>query len=451
MNLGFQLSFFATLGIILSAPLGDKINGRLDAAKKPKILVKILKVCASSFLITTAATVFTLPFVTYSFGALSLVSPLTNLLTAPLITAVLFLALCIMIFSFAPFMLFIFCVPVYFITKILLAVTGFLGSFKYSYIPVESTNGTGFHLIAAVFLLAVILCFIIKKPRISWIPRFTAVLLLVVLCGTLIYPRLYFADSLRVAYYSNYRNQSVIMFRDDYDYADIIDITHGTLSHARPVYDIMTQNGAMRINSVILTDYRKRHVQMIRRYQQFSDITTVYAPVPKNNYDREVMNTLYNLSVSQSPGFDLELYDGSLMLGEVLITVHRFNFNKMFHQAVEIEYAAPEKPGRLLYLGIGYKEGYERHTDLSGREFDVVFYGSHKRNFRDDDYVANIAGSYAGVLSSYLDNDKNAAAQKLGAAAVEAYLSGSLLMRSDDFCHVVFDIRKNGRIRHYIK
>ena len=453
LNLGFQLSFSATLGIISTSGLNNKIMQKLDEIKRFAPLIKILKFIISSFIITIAATVFTLPFIAYSFKALSLISPITNLLTAPLVTAILFCALCAMILSFAPFLLVIFCLPVYYITKLLLAVTKYLGSFKYSYISVESTIGSGFYVCSVVFIVFVVLCFLAppfftgakaKKIVRAVLYSLTALALLV-MAGTLIYPRILFGGSVRFAYYSDNRNQNIIIFNDDYDSVDIIDMTHGTLSHIRPVYNIISGNGAMYINSVVLTDYRKRHVQMIKRYMNYSEVKRVYIPGPASEYDAEVYNLLYYLSVDL--GFELINYGTALDLDGVIIAVNTFDYKKMLHQAVDINCGGK----RLLYLGIGYKEGYAEYTNINSRDYDVVFYGTHKHNRRDDDYVSDISGSYAGVLSSYLDNEKNRTVPKLELSAIEAYISGSVLFLSDSYKSIVFEVRKNGGMRHYLK
>lgn len=452
-NIGFQLSFAATLGIIAATDLNNKIMSSLSKIKKVKILITLFKTILSSIIITTAATVFTLPFTSYNFKTFSLISPVTNLLTAPLSTAILFLSLCIMIFSFIPVILGVFGLPVYFITKVMLVITKYLGSFKYASISVESTNGTGFYIFAFIFLVLVILCFLVPKISAKKFIKpvlysFTALAFLV-MSVVLVYPRIIYKDSLRLAYYSDDKNQNIILFQKDYDSVDIIDMTHGTQSHIRPVYDIILENGAVHINSVILTDYRKRHIQMIKKYITYSEIKKVYIPEPVDDYDTEVLNMLYYLSVSSD--FELIKYANSLKLDDILITVTNFDYDKMRHMTVDLDYKTETSHKKLLYLGIGYKEGYEQYTDIGDKSYDIVFYGSHKYNQRDDDYISNIYGSYAGVISSYLDGNKNKTWPKLEAVALEAYLSGSVLFRSDDYGSVVFELCKNNNIKYYLK
>jgi len=188
---------------------------------------------------------------------------------------------------------------------------------------------------------------------------------------------------------------------------------------------------------------------MIKRYIAYCEINKIYVPEPIDDYDVEVLNMLYYLSLSS--GFELVKYNNSLKLGDVLITVNSFDYDKMRHMTVELDYKTESSRKKLLYLGIGYKEGYEEYTDINDNKYDIVFYGSHKHNQRDDNYISNIYGSYAGVISSYLDGDKNKVWQKLDPAAIDAYLSESMLFVSDDYGSVVFEMRKNGEIKYYLK
>ena len=456
LNIGFQLSFFATLGIVATAGVNGKIAEVVGKATRFKALNRLLRLVASSFGVTLAATIFTLPFIAYNFKTLSLVSPLTNLLAAPLVTALLFFALCIMIFSFVPFLPAVFGLPAYYTAKLLLAIANWLGSFEYSQISVESTGGTGFYIYAALFLAVVVLCFVVPKMSAKKFvkPALAAALAVsfAIMAGSLVLPRLAFAESVRAAYYSDGKNQNIILFFGDHDSADIIDMTHGTKSHTRPVYNIMLENGAVHIDSVTLTDYRKRHVQMLKKYMGYSEIKRVYVPKPRDEYDAEVFNLLYYLSLGSDgiKNFELVQYETHLVLGRVLLSVTNFDYNKMRHMAAEIYYRTPSFERRLLYLGIGYMEGYEKYTSVNEKKYDIVFYGSHKHNRRDDDYVASVYGSFAGVLSGYLDGDKNPATQKLAPGAIEAYRKGAVLFKSDDHGSIVFEIKKDGELKYHI-
>jgi hypothetical protein len=94
---------------------------------------------------------------------------------------------------------------------------------------------------------------------------------------------------------------------------------------------------------------------MINRYANYSGIKKVYVPEILSEYDAEVYNSLYYLS--ERLGFELLLYKNSLRIGDVLISRGIFEYNKMLHFLVDINYSQTN----LLYLGIGYETGYKEH------------------------------------------------------------------------------------------
>ena len=84
-DLGFQLSFLATLGLmVLSPPLVAGAQPYLTALFGEGALGQwVIEIVNDSLLLTLAAQVTTLPVILVAFGNLSLVSPLTNLLILP--------------------------------------------------------------------------------------------------------------------------------------------------------------------------------------------------------------------------------------------------------------------------------------------------------------------------------------------------------------------------------
>jgi competence protein ComEC len=83
-DVGFQLSFAATLSLILFSPaierLLERALGRFLAAEYAGRIVRTLR---DAVVMTLAAQILTLPLVVYHFGRLSLVSPLANVLVVP--------------------------------------------------------------------------------------------------------------------------------------------------------------------------------------------------------------------------------------------------------------------------------------------------------------------------------------------------------------------------------
>lgn len=78
-DMSFQLSFLATLGILLYVPILEEKAG---------FLRKVPAFARESLTVTLAAQVFTVPLMLWRFGRLSLISPLTNIVFLPLIPAI---------------------------------------------------------------------------------------------------------------------------------------------------------------------------------------------------------------------------------------------------------------------------------------------------------------------------------------------------------------------------
>ncbi len=83
---GFLLSFVATLGILLFAPLlSQKLFAVLGLEGEQKGILRLVKWMITILCVTLSAQVVVLPFSTHIFGTISLWGMITNLLVAPLL------------------------------------------------------------------------------------------------------------------------------------------------------------------------------------------------------------------------------------------------------------------------------------------------------------------------------------------------------------------------------
>jgi competence protein ComEC len=82
----FQLSFLGTLGIVLLTPLWMRLFHRLERFWFGAFI-------AETIAVTLAAEIATLPIFALTFHTISLIAPLTNILTVPLLTALILLGL----------------------------------------------------------------------------------------------------------------------------------------------------------------------------------------------------------------------------------------------------------------------------------------------------------------------------------------------------------------------
>jgi competence protein ComEC len=83
-DVGFQLSFVATLSLILFAtPMTQRFEAAVRQRLPTGLAPTLLGFFNDALIVTLAATVLTLPLIAYYFGRISIVSPLTNLLVLP--------------------------------------------------------------------------------------------------------------------------------------------------------------------------------------------------------------------------------------------------------------------------------------------------------------------------------------------------------------------------------
>jgi competence protein ComEC len=131
LDVGFQLSFLAIIGIIYLAPV---FQNWLRRVPKYFQLRNILAM-------TLSAQVFTLPVLIYNFGYFSLVAPVTNILTVPLLPFIMILGFISgfagIIFQPLGWVLFW---PVWGLLTYLVKIIDWFSSFSLSYLVIKNIH-----------------------------------------------------------------------------------------------------------------------------------------------------------------------------------------------------------------------------------------------------------------------------------------------------------------------
>ncbi len=99
----FFLSFLATLGVVLSSRFNYALLPLLEKKKLPNIITKLISFVYTSLLISLFSTLFTLPASVYYFGTVSIIAPVTNLLTLNVAYVAMVMTLISLATSFVPF------------------------------------------------------------------------------------------------------------------------------------------------------------------------------------------------------------------------------------------------------------------------------------------------------------------------------------------------------------
>ncbi len=156
LNIGFQLSASATLGVLYTEKYKKKISS-FTAKFNEKHLVKLTDAVLSSLIISFFAAVFTLPISAYHFGVFSILSPITNILTVRLSFYATILGIAgtalgfIDVYIIKEATVFIFKIT-QFIIDIIIEAALFISKIKYCTIPIHKD-----FLIASVIISALLL------------------------------------------------------------------------------------------------------------------------------------------------------------------------------------------------------------------------------------------------------------------------------------------------------
>lgn len=151
-DLSWQLSFLSLTGIVFLAP---KIESWLPHRGKLAILSEILAV-------TLAAQIVTLPLVAYTFGRVSLIAPLANLIIMPLIPLLMLLGFAsglagVMLPNFA----FTLMSPIARATELIIASLNTMAGYKWSAITVEQVSAAK---VAITYGLIIVLA-LLRRPK----------------------------------------------------------------------------------------------------------------------------------------------------------------------------------------------------------------------------------------------------------------------------------------------
>lgn len=134
----FQLSFMATLGLILFSPFLETWISRQKWSRFIPIKGGVREILASTF----AVQLFLLPFLIKMSGTFSLISFLVNLIVLPLVPTLMFLGFATGLSGFLPFIgkfvAWLFSIPSYVLSQTIILVTEFSVQLPFSFIQISS-------------------------------------------------------------------------------------------------------------------------------------------------------------------------------------------------------------------------------------------------------------------------------------------------------------------------
>ena len=376
-DVGMWLSFLATLGIVLIAPVIPSVKG----GKCPWLLRKIVNFIISLICVTIAATFFTLPVVYIAFGGISLISPIANLIFIPLIQIVLYLLIVLTAVGSFPSL----AIPIGKAAQILISLVcdtaerlsdnkDIYVSLRYPFVP----------WIIGALVLGVLAVLVIRKLRARHL--YTVFALCIVIYAACFFGYAHMQKD-HTYLYLNTDGKSDAVGIVSRGETVVIDISTGGYFALSEAADHIGDFYEREIDVLVLTHYHQYHANSLRKLLGKIKVHKVLLPEPTSEKDAS-----YYLDIcAQLAGHvEVEIYrtDGSagLQIGNAALSLSETEYlDRSTHPIVRFSISVGEKG--VSYIGAGATE-----TDLSDSVNAVMIFGSNGpsvRNIFDIGFAAN--------------------------------------------------------------
>ena len=282
-SVGLQLSFAATLGIILFT---SRINyGLVDSLRQTRLYKKripklIANFVVSSFATTIGALIFTLPLTAIHFGHVSLMSPLSNLLTLWAVSLAFPLGIIASILGFIHSQVAtVIAFPVTLAVRYVIYVARALSSVPYS--TVYSTNAPVMFWLGYVYVMFVLLPLLKARVRQYIYPLCAA---FVLLCAILIItPFMPGENESSITVLDVGQGLSVVISSDQH--TALVDCGSSSGENAGAVaHEYLENRGRTAIDLMILTHFHADHVNGVEFLISTMTVSALAIPDPDGSF-----------------------------------------------------------------------------------------------------------------------------------------------------------------------
>lgn len=350
-DIGFLLSFFATLGLLLQLgqlKLGDRFSNTV---------VKALSVLWESLKLTAAATLFTLPIIIFGYGTLSVLCLPINVIAGPIVTVAMFLAIA---------MTAVCCVPV--LGKAVASVFDiYYRGIAKGIDAVAANSDTSFSMKAPFVVYSLVLsCCLYVLFRLLWVrKRLMAFLPLALATVCIVIGNVAYgvtADSrCSAAVVSENGNECVVLNTGGKTL--ICDIGSGSKDVPLCAVELAFDSFYVTdIDGFLLTDYYTKHISMLGKLMRNYYVRTVYLPYPQNTDEESISRSICKFA--ERYGSRVGFYGGTgdvseIRFADATVTVFSSSLAGTDKRAISLGFATPN--GSFAYFTAD--SGASEHTD----------------------------------------------------------------------------------------
>ena len=282
-SVGLQLSFSATLGIILFTPglssaAKDSFRDKKYYKKKiPRLLINFI---VSSLATTAGALIFTLPLTALHFGYVSLIAPLTNLLTLFAVSLAFPLGLIAALLGFISTQLgTIAAYPVALIAEYILFAARTLAAVPYS--SVYASNALIMFWLAYIYIIFITLPLLRARPRQYICPACISVILLFILL--LLSPLLPGSQDTSISVLDVGQGLSVVISSEGR--SAVVDCGSASGEDAGAItHGFLISQGKVSLDLLILTHFHADHVNGVLFLLSRTKVSAIAIPDPEDSW-----------------------------------------------------------------------------------------------------------------------------------------------------------------------
>lgn len=380
LDLGLQLSFLSTFGVISATLISEKIkwfrkdiNGNRFKPRALRLLKKVFSICIASLCVFIS----TLPIIMIYFGEVSLATFISNIFMGIVCETFMILSLLTLLFSWSIYLRFPFAelsVRVGdFMTKIVSYISnidGVMLSLKYPRIEI---------LVWGLFI-AFIISLIIRFSR-KWLIFVPSVVFAILLCINITVYNTKREDFVRAEYILG---DSLIFSSSKEVY--ICDTSDGSYGNLYESVVVAKENCFTEIDGIILTHYHSKHVVSLERLSKNYKIHSVFLPCPQNSNEDVVMRSI--VRVLEDENVKVYIFDNEreldILSGKLSISPRAY-ITGYAHPSVAMSFSYNGK--RLTLLERPYFDTYLEESGIFTSyisESDYLIFGADGRNPQKD-------------------------------------------------------------------
>lgn len=375
-DLGLQLSFLSTFGIICSSVICNKIRWfKKDIGTNTIkiILVKVLRKIALLNIASLCVFILTLPTLMIYFGEVSLATFISNLFMGIICEIFMICSLLTLLLSKNPYLHFPFAEASACVGEFMNDVVSFISNMdgvmlSLSYPRIEI-------LVWGLFISFVVLL-AIRMAR-KWIIFVPSIAFAILLCVNIGIYRGSRNDFLRAEYLQG--DNLILSSANEVYICNMSDGSYGGLFES---VEIAKENCFTKIDGIVISHYHSSHIMSLEGLAQNYKIGAVYLPMPQNPDEDLIMRSIVRVLLDE--GVYAYVYENGRELGILsgkLCVSPRAYVSEYAHPSVAISFAYGDE--RITLLGKPYFETYLEKSELF-KEFiedsDYLIFGADGRN-----------------------------------------------------------------------